>query len=203
MQNNHEQRDLRVLSGQNFEIRGKDSETRTVYGYAAVFDTETDIGGYFREKIARGAFVDAIGVSDIHALYNHDYGQVLGRAKSGTLRMSEDEKGLKVEIDLPDTQDGRDLAVKMERGDIDEMSFGFSMRDGEENWDFSGDEDVRTITKVGEMFDVSVCPRGAYPTTESGVRSRDHFKKEHNYNAAQRRLRMKINLGLMDRENGN
>ena len=187
---------FRVLADQSFEIRKADEGGgRTVVGYAAVFEVETDIGGYFREKIAKGAFTEALKTSDVHALYNHDYNRVLGRAKSGTLRMKEDDHGLKVEIDLPDTQEANDLAVKMERGDIDQMSFQFSMRDGKSTWDETGDEDLRIIEQVGELFDVSICPRGAYDQTECGLRTfearQENLNKRRNFSAAQRRRRMK------------
>ena len=193
----------RVIAGLSVEKRANDDdESQTIVGYAAVFNTETDIGGYFREKVAPGAFARSLKGSDVHALYNHDYGVVLGRAKSGTLRLKEDEHGLRAEIDLPDTNDARDLATKIARGDIDEMSFQFSMRDGAEEWDDTGKTPLRTIKDVGELFDVSVCPRGAYPTTECGMRSLEQFRKQHNYGAAKRRLRTKLHLGIMSQENG-
>lgn len=202
-----EKRDIRPIVAQGFELRAaaEGDAGQTVVGYAAVFDQETDIGGYFREKVAKGAFSEAIGQSDIHALYNHDYGKVLGRHSAGTLRMKEDGTGLFVEIDLPDTQDGRDLAVQIERGDIDQMSFQFSMRGGVETWDESGDDPLRIIEKVGELYDVSVCPRGAYPTTECGLRSleshRDHATRQANFHAATKR-RMRMNLRLRGAEDG-
>ena len=148
-----------------------DGEGRKIVGYAAVFNQEVDIAGFFREMIKPGAFADAITRDDVHALSNHDYDHVLGRLKAGTLKMSEDSHGLKVEIAPPDTQDARDLITSMERGDIDQMSFGFSMMGGIQEWDDTGDLPLRTIVKVGELFDVSVVPRGAYPTTEVGLRS--------------------------------
>lgn len=193
---------LRGVADQALEIRaaaGGDEKGATIVGYAAVFNQETDIGGYFREQIAPGAFKDALAVSDIHALYNHNYDRVLGRAKSGTLRLKEDSKGLKVEIDLPDTTEANDLAAQIERGDIDEMSFGFRMKGGAEEWDETGDVPLRTIKKVGELFDVSVCPRGAYSQTECGLRTfeqREKEKRAQNFTATQRRLRMKLNLGV-------
>ena len=160
-----------------------DGEGRKIVGYAAVFNQETNIAGFFREMIKPGAFAEAITRDDVHALSNHDYDHVLGRLKAGTLKMLEDDRGLKVEVDPPDTQDARDLMTSMERGDIDQMSFAFSMRGGKEEWDDTGDLPLRTIIKVGELLDVSVVPRGAYPTTEVGLRSleadrEDKRKKE-------------------------
>jgi HK97 family phage prohead protease len=184
----------------------EDGAAPMLIGYAAVFDTVTDIGGMFSEKVARGAFADAIAASDdVHALFNHDENIVLGRTKPGTLRLSEDEHGLKVEIDPPDTQDARDLIVKMRRGDIDEMSFAWTMQGGKEEWDDTVQPPLRTIIKVGELYDVSVVTRGAYPTTDVAVRSLEQVRAERrkqNGTAATRRYRMKMHLGLKARRAG-
>lgn len=188
-------KEIRIVSGLEVEARAG-SDAPKLVGYAAVFDAETDIGGMFREKISRGAFKDSLSVSDVHALFNHDENIVLGRAKAGTLRMSEDAKGLKVEIEPPDTQDVRDLLVKMKRGDIDQMSFAFTMRGGVQEWDDSVDPPLRVIKKIGELYDVSVVTRGAYPTTEVAVRSLEDFRKTRNFNAAAQRLRMKADLDI-------
>lgn len=190
-------REVRVLASVQMEKRGDDGAALTLVGYAAVFDQETDIGGYFREKVAKGAFAEAIGRDDIHALFNHDYQHVLGRAKAGTLRLSEDDHGLKVEITLPDTQTARDLAENIRAGNIDQMSFAFTMQGGLQEWDETGDTPIRTIKKVGELWEVSIVPRGAYPTTEIGLRSLDAHRKEakrHNFTAAARRLAMKAGI---------
>lgn len=189
------QRELRILDGLHIEERAEGKAPMLV-GYAAVFDTETNISGFFREKIKRGAFSPALKKSDVHALFNHDDNIVLGRAKAGTLRMQEDAKGLRVEIDPPDTQDVRDLLTKMKRGDIDQMSFAFSLRGGKQEWDESGDVPLRTIEEFGEIYDVSVVTRGAYPTTEVAVRSLEDHRKTKNFSAAAQRVRLKTDLDL-------
>lgn len=150
------------------------SESRTIAGYAAVFNSVTDIGGQFREQIAPGAFKSSIG-ADVRALFDHDPANVLGRTKAGTLRINEDARGLAVEIDLPDTQLGRDLQASMARGDIDGMSFGFRVTDQE--WDEAGDTPLRTIRGV-ELFEVSVVTFPAYPATEVALRSLTEARKE-------------------------
>lgn len=144
-------------------------EGQTVAGYAAVFDTVTDIGGMFREKIAPGAFSPAIK-GDVRALWNHDSSHVLGRTKAGTLRLSEDDKGLAVEIDLPDTQAARDLRENMRLGNVDGMSFGFRVT--KQEWDETGDVPLRTIEEV-ELFEVSAVTFPAYESTEIALRSLD------------------------------
>lgn len=180
------EREIRILTDLRVEERSDVTDAKPILvGYAAVFDTPTEIGGYFREQIRRGAFGQALKSSDVHALFNHDDNVVLGRMKAGTLRLSEDDKGLRAEIDPPDTQDARDLVAKMKRGDIDQMSFAFSMRGGVQEWDETGDLPLRTIVAVGELYDVSVVTRGAYPTTEIGVRCLEAARKERRqYDAA-------------------
>lgn len=191
-------RERRLLTGLKIEKRDAGEEyIPMITGYAAVFETETVIGGKdwgFREKIAKGAFTDALRVSDVRALFNHEEEYVLGRTKSGTLRLMEDARGLKVEIDPPDTQDARDLIVKMQRGDIDQMSFAFTMDGGVQTWDETGDMPLRVIEKVGELLDVSIVTYPAYPETEAAARSYAAARKERqrqNFTAAARRVERK------------
>lgn len=160
------------------EIRATD-KGKTVAGYAAVFNQETDIGGSFREIIAPGAFKGSIE-KDVRALIDHDSGRIIGRSKAGTLRLAEDSHGLSVEIDLPDTTDGRDLAKLLERGDISGMSFGFRVTHDE--WDETKDIPTRTIRAV-DLFEVSAVAFPAYEGTELAMRSLDKSRedqKEHN-----------------------
>lgn len=162
------------------EVRASDTG-RTIAGYAAVFNSETDIGGFFREKIAPGAFGPSLK-ADVRALFDHDSSKVLGRTKAGTLKLSEDDHGLKAEIDLPDTQTARDLAASMERGDIDGMSFGFRVT--KQEWDETSDPPLRTILEV-ELFEVSVVTFPAYADTEIALRDRDAAKDEERKRLAQ------------------
>jgi len=180
------------------EIRGSDA-AKVASGYAALFNSPAQIGDYFEESIARGAFSETLKNSDVRALINHDTGRVIGRSTAGTLRMKEDDKGLHVEIDLPDTSDGRDLAVQLQRGDISGMSFGFRVTHDE--WDMTGDMPTRTIHAV-ELYEVSAVAFPAYDDTELALRSLEDAKKEkkrQNFNAAAMRLRMKASLDLRSR----
>ena len=106
---------------------------RKLVGYAAVFGQETRISD-FTEVIRPGAFAASLKGRDILALVDHDPARLLARTKSGTLRLEEDSKGLRFELDLPDTTEGRDLLALAERGDIGGMSFGFTVQKGGENW---------------------------------------------------------------------
>ncbi|MEK4247601.1 HK97 family phage prohead protease [Psychrobacillus sp. FSL K6-2684] len=153
-----------------------ENESVLISGYAAVFNSKTSIGSYFEEVIAPGAFSKAISENgDIRALFNHDWNNVLGRTKSGTLRLEEDERGLKFEVELPNTTVARDLAESMRRGDINQCSFGFFPT--EETWDYSVEPAMRTINEV-DLFEISVVSIPAYEDTEvSLVRSKELDKE--------------------------
>lgn len=170
------------------ERRADEDGKVTVAGYAAVFGEVTDIGGYFDEVIARGAFTTTLSTADVLAYFDHDRGRVLGRSSSGTLRLTEDSKGLAVEIDLPDTTDGRDVRALIERGDIRGMSFGFRVT--KEEWDETGDKPKRTILAV-DLREVSIVSEPAYDGTSIALRSLDEARKErraHNAQAAHARI---------------
>ena len=163
------------------EFRVEGGEKPKIIGYAAKFDTLSEEIWGFREKIAPGAFKDAIGASDVRALFNHDPNIVLGRNKAGTLTLVEDEIGLRYEITPPDTQTAKDILESIKRGDVNQSSFAFSMRNGGvAQWEDKPDgTSIRTIIKVAELFDVSPVTYPAYPDTESGVRSAKQVFEEH------------------------
>jgi HK97 family phage prohead protease len=172
------------------EFREADDGSKTIAGHAAVFNVETDIGGMFREKIAPGSFAKTIKANDIRSLFDHNSALILGRTKSKTLRLSEDENGLHYEVDLPDTQAGRDLRVSMDRGDIDGSSFAFRVT--KQSWDESGDIPLRTIQEV-ELFEVGPVTFPQYPEAEVALRSlnderSEREKAEHNAAAARARI---------------
>ena len=145
---------------------------RRLEGYAATFNSEARIGS-FVETILPGAFRSALA-DDVLALLDHDAGKVLGRTRSGTLRLSEDSRGLAFSLDLPDTAAGRDALALAERGDLGGMSFGFIVPKGGENW--TGER--RTLRTVGlkEISVISAWP--AYPDTSLALRGRQ--VAEHN-----------------------
>lgn len=173
------------------EIRAEDGEIR-VSGYAAIFGEETNIGGMFTEVIERGAFKNAIArQDDVVFLINHD-GLPLARTRSGTLKLTEDDRGLFIETSLDgEDPDVRSIVPKMKRGDLDKMSFAF-VPDVQE-WDDSGKMPKRTIKDV-RLYDVSIVTTPAYDGTEIGLRSLEKHRAEQNKNQAARRLRMKSRL---------
>lgn len=138
-------------------------------GYAAVFNELSDDLGGFYERIERGAFARTIESDDIRGLWNHNPDYPLGRTRSGTLRLQEDETGLQFVIQPPETSYARDLLVSMGRGDVDQMSFGFwVVRD---RWEQTGGQVVRNLLEV-KLFDVSPVTYPAYPQTSAQVRAR-------------------------------
>lgn len=175
-------KEIERRSGIPAEVRADDDGVK-VSGYAAVFNQETDIGGYFREIILPGAFRKALADSDVTFLINHR-DLPLARTRSGTLKLSEDNHGLKVESEL----DGSDpdvarIVPKMKRGDLDKMSFGF--RAVKQRWDDTQEPPLRTIEEA-ELFDVSIVTDPAYEGTEIGLRSLEKVRKEQRrqHNAA-------------------
>lgn len=172
-------REQRTLTlDMKLETRG-DQDTPKLVGYAARFDEVTKIAGIFNEVIRAGAFAQTItDEDDVRALHNHNEDFILGRTASGTLRLSEDDSGLRVEIDPPDTQQARDLMTLIERGDVSQMSFGFQVI--EERWS-KGDEDepeLRELLGI-RLFDVSTVVFPAYKATSIGVRSAEDVLTEH------------------------
>lgn len=154
-------------------VERRENGQAVIRGHAAVFgQLSEDLGG-FREQIMPGAFADAIQTDDVRALFNHDPNWVLGRNRSNTLTLAEDARGLAVDITPPDTQLVRDLVLTpMERGDITQMSFAFSVRPGGQDWakDDNG-QVVRTLKRV-RLYDVSPVTYPAYPQTDVSVAQR-------------------------------
>jgi HK97 family phage prohead protease len=152
------------------EIRMEGTEgKRTVEGYAAVFNKQSEDLGGFREMIQRGAFKEAISISDVRALFNHDANMILARNTSGTLRLEEDNIGLKYSFEAPNTTAGNDLLEMIRRGDINQSSFGFTVE--EDSWDDESGYMVRTIKKIKRLFDVSAVTYPAYPDATVALRS--------------------------------
>lgn len=175
-----------------------EGEPPRIVGHAAVFNQLSENLGGFREQIKPGAFAVAINEDDVRALFNHNPDYVLGRSKSGTLTMKEDMQGLAIEIIPPDTQIARDLLVSMERGDISQMSFGFRVKAGGQEWgeDANGDV-VRTLTDL-KLFDVSPVTFPAYPQTDAAVRSLGDYHAKKTSHIATMQLR-KARLSIIER----
>jgi len=157
-------------------ITTDDGKLRKITGYAAVFGKASEDMG-FVEYIEKGAFREALKKSDARALFNHDTDTLpLGRQSAGTLTLREDDTGLYFEITPPDTQQARDLMTSIDRGDIKEASFGFSV--DEDKWDYSDKITwKRTITKIREIYDISPVVFAAYNDTTVALRKMEEAKK--------------------------
>jgi len=161
--------ETRRLTVQDFEIREGEQGSMSFRGYAAVFNSDSEPLP-FTERILPGAFDKTLrSRNNIKMYLNHDSTLVLGSTRSKTLRLSVDGKGLLVDADLPDTSYARDLSVLMERGDVDSMSFGFSVPSGGDRW--SPDGMTRELKQI-RLHEVSVVTGfPAYQATTAGLRS--------------------------------
>jgi len=153
----------------DFEVR-ETAEGMTLTGYAARFNEPSEPLPFI-ERIAPGAFKRSLRAkNDIKLLWNHSSSDVLGSTRSGTLRLSEDELGLRVEADLPDTQAGRDAKVLIQRGDVTGFSFGFTVPPNGDSWNSEGTE--RTLKSV-RLLEVSTgVAFPAYPSTNGTAQVR-------------------------------
>lgn len=169
---------------------------KTIVGYGAVHYRASDAGTEyrpfpdFRERIAAGAFDKALERSDdVRGLFNHDPSALLGRTSARTMRLSVDDVGLRYEIDLPDTQTGRDVAESIRRGDLSGSSFAFSV--DEQEWTHEGGNDIRQIRSV-TLFDCGPVTYPAYEATTTNLRSADRgellksLEKFRSYRSADR-----------------
>lgn len=184
-----------------FEVRELDGGGMTFSGYAAIFDAPSQPLP-FTERIAPGAFRRSLqSRNDIKLLWNHDSSMVLGSTRAGTLRLEEDNVGLRVSADLPDTQAGRDAAYLIRRGDVDSMSFGFSVPKGGDEWV----SDNERVLKSVRLFETSVVAFPAYAQTagSTAVRGLEKIAKRAGVDAdalADAMLKIESGLDLSDDE---
>jgi HK97 family phage prohead protease len=187
--------ETRRITVNEFELRDvAEGAGMTFTGYAAVFNSDSEPLPFI-ERIAPGAFSRSLrSRNEIKMFVNHDTGQVLASKRAGTLRLSEDSHGLRVEADLPDTTAGRDMAYLIKRGDVADMSFGFSVPRGGDSW--SDDGATRELREV-RLHEVSLIPGWpAYTATTASVRSLDGLVEATGLEAD------KLNAAITALENG-
>lgn len=177
------------------EIRAlEEQEKMVVEGYAIVFNEPTDLG--YIEIIESGA-LDNCDLSDVCMKYNHeDTTLIMARTRNKSLQLTVDEHGLKIYAELIDTQSNRDIYKSIQAGLLDKMSFSFVVSDA--FWDTVDGQDVRRITGIGKLFDVSVVDVPAYNQTEIYARSKEVAEKEqqdyHKLKLEKEKLKLKLKL---------
>jgi HK97 family phage prohead protease len=154
------------VNSTSFEVRAE-GDGMTFTGYASVFNSPSEDLGGFIEYVAPGAFKRSLqSRNEVKLLWNHDAGEPLASLRGGTMQLVEDEIGLKVTAQLPNTTRGRDVAELLRTKVIDSMSFGFNViRD---SW--SRDGQTRTLESV-RLFETSIVSFPAYASTTATVRS--------------------------------
>ena len=170
MESNREQRQLRCMM-QDFTTRDAEGDAY-IEGYFAVFDSPYQLWEGASEIIKPGAFSDCLG-QDVRALINHDSTLVLGRTRAGTLTLKEDSRGLwgSVKINRDDV-DAMNLYARVQRGDVDQCSFGFNIK-RETFVDLGGDQYRWEIEEVDPLYEVSVCTFPAYQETGVAARQKE------------------------------
>lgn len=168
----------RTVRSVQVEFMTREEEgNKSIEGYFAVFNSVYDIAPGMSESIAPGAFSKSLA-GDIRALVNHDTSLVLGRTKAGTLVLREDSRGLWGHIDInPNDVAAMDLYARVQRGDVDQCSFGFEIRS--QDTDIKEDGSIHwTLTEI-ELYEVSCCTFPAYEETSISARTaeRDNIRK--------------------------
>lgn len=180
----------RRMFEQTVELRA-DGDAQYFEGVGIVFNTVTDLG-YFSEEIKSGALDDVMD-NDVRGLFNHDSNVVLGRSKSGTMKLSVNSKDARYKIKYnPNDPDHVRVMEKISRGDVSGSSFAFTVKDA--SWETRNGKDHRIIEKLETWFDVGPVTYPAYTDTTVAKRSLDSIKaeseerqKKENESAAKRR----------------
>lgn len=170
MPNERQQRQVRCVA-QQFQTRAANDDL-FIEGYFSVFNSEYPLWEGASEIVKPGAFTNSIS-GDVRALINHDSSLVLGRTKAGTLTLRQDERGLWGSIRINrDDVDAMNLYARVQRGDVDQCSFGFDIK--RETFVDLGDGKCRwEIEEVDPLYEVSVCTFPAYTETSVSARKQD------------------------------
>lgn len=163
------------FSNLEFRIEGEGQQPKII-GYAAVFNSRSqDLGG-FTEIIKPGTFSRSLAAgADVRAFVDHNSSKIIGRTKSGTLKLREDERGLLAEISPANTTAGRDVVESIQRGDLDGMSFAF--RTIKDEWRHEDGQLLRELQDV-DLMDVSIVSWPAYSSTSVSMRSAEEILEE-------------------------
>ena len=162
--------EIRSIPSKELRVATAADGTRSLSGYAVVFNSSSlDLGG-FNEICAPGMFTRTLRDSpDVLCLRDHNASLLMGRTKSGTLSLSEDANGLRFVCNLPDTTQAADMIASIERGDLDACSFGFNVVS--DQWKTNPDKSItRTLLDV-DLAEISITSFAAYPATSVNLRS--------------------------------
>lgn len=164
-----------MRTGLMAEVRASNDETIAYEGggIAAVYNSRSENLGGFVEVVRPGAAADVLARDpDVRALFNHDANRVLGRTRSGTLRLDEIDEGLRYAFDAPMTSYALDLRLLLERGDVSQSSFAFRVIADAVEWSEDNETGLplRIIHRFAGLYDVSPVTYPAYPTASSGLR---------------------------------
>ncbi|EJR41407.1 MULTISPECIES: HK97 family phage prohead protease [Bacillus cereus group] len=199
-----EMKEIRALP-MTIEVRevNEDEGKRTISGSIKYNNESAEMrdwwGDTFVEEIAEGAFDESLKVRDVVGLWSHDTSQVLGNTKSKTLRIENDKKELRFELDIPNTTVGNDAWELIKRGDVDGVSFG--MKVTKDKWSSEERENGKVYKRSilnAELYEISPVAFPAYPTNEVSVRSLDDFKAGEKRVADEfRKRKLEIELELI------
>ncbi|HDR5665632.1 HK97 family phage prohead protease [Bacillus anthracis] len=199
-----EMKEIRALP-MTIEVRevNEDEGKRTISGSIKYNNESAEMrdwwGDTFVEEIAEGAFDESLKVRDVVGLWSHDTSQVLGNTKSKTLRIENDKKELRFELDIPNTTVGNDAWELIKRGDVDGVSFG--MKVTKDKWSSEERENGKIYKRSilnAELYEISPVAFPAYPTNEVSVRSLDDFKAGEKRVADEfRKRKLQIELELI------
>ena len=191
MPNERQQRQVRCVA-QQFQTRSANDDL-FIEGYFSVFNSEYPLWEGASEIVKPGAFTNTVS-GDVRALINHDSSLVLGRTKAGTLTLRQDERGLWGSIRINrDDVDAMNLYARVQRGDVDQCSFGFDIK-RETFVDLGGGKCRWEIEEVDPLYEVSVCTFPAYTETSVSARKQDLAEIERR-RAEAWRSEMKKKLG--------
>ena len=176
--------DVEKNVGTDVVLQAKKSKTDgnfigQISGYALKFNTPSTAAAPFTEYISPHA-LDGVDLSKVLALYDHKYGNILGRVDAGTLKLKVDKIGLHFELEMPNTSLGKDVYNNVKAGNLSSMSFGFVVANGGDSWKRQG-KPVRTINQIAQLNEISVVSVPAYDDTNIKVTRSLNDMKSHDY----------------------
>ena len=164
-------KEIRIAEIRAAEPTADGAKALILSGRAILYNTPTliiDGSGSYTEIISRGA-LDGADLSDVRLLYNHDLSKVPLARTPKTMALRVDAQGLTVEAELPDTATAKEVYAAVQRGDLSGMSFAFTVPEGGDSYDAA--TNTRTIRQIAKVYECSVVPYPAYPTTSIEARS--------------------------------